>query len=182
MPNDDITMEFDGGDEDDITTGDILEAPKNIKEDTAKMAYLAEKKANETPMDKNIQTQANQKSRLEETDKYQNQNQNQPLSQGVGDGLIGNSTDSTIFAKSPHQQVLDALLEAGSVDKVLADPTPMAVITGYGESAIQYSLRLWVKSENYWDVYFLVTQRVKTIFDEKGVNMTYPHLNVHLDK
>jgi len=39
-----------------------------------------------------------------------------------------------------------------------------------------------VKSPDYWDVYFLVNQRVKTIFDEQGITMTYPHLNVHLDK
>lgn len=147
MPTDDITMEFDSGEDDDITTGDILEALKNIKEDTAKMAYLAEKKANETPMDKNIQTQANQKSRLEETDKYQNQNQNQPLSQGVGDGLIGNSTDSTIFAKSPHQQVLDALHEinysilglGGSIDRGVhkegEKPTSAEIVETQGKSA-----------------------------------------------
>ena len=83
---------------------------------------------------------------------------------------------------SPMQAVLDALLAAGNVDKVLADPAPQAVITGYGESAINYSLRLWVKNEDYWDVYFAVNRRVKEIFDREGVQMTYPHLNVHLDK
>ena len=82
----------------------------------------------------------------------------------------------------PTQKVIDALALAGTVDDVLLDPAPVAVITGYGESAIQYSLRVWVKTENYWDVYFLINQRVKQIFDEQGVTMTYPHLNVHLDK
>jgi len=82
----------------------------------------------------------------------------------------------------PTQQVIDALIQAGTVDKVLLDPVPAAVVTNYGESAIGYSLRLWVKSPDYWDVYFLVNQRVKTIFDEQGITMTYPHLNVHLDK
>ena len=84
--------------------------------------------------------------------------------------------------ETPSQQVLDALIQAGTVEGVLADPAPRAVISAYGESAIQYSLRLWVKNEDYWDVYFLVNQRVKTIFDASGVKMTYPHLNVHLDK
>ncbi|MBQ2927656.1 MAG: mechanosensitive ion channel [Oscillospiraceae bacterium] len=82
----------------------------------------------------------------------------------------------------PTQKVLDALVEAGAVDKVLTDPAPMAVVTSYGESAIAYSLRLWVRNADYWDVYFLVNQRVKTIFDEQGIAMTYPHINVHLDK
>jgi len=83
---------------------------------------------------------------------------------------------------APIQQVLDALVQAGTVDKVLLDPAPMAVVTAYGESAINYSLRLWVDNADYWDVYFAVNQRVKTIFDEHGIAMTYPHLNVHIDK
>jgi len=80
----------------------------------------------------------------------------------------------------PTQQVIDALVTAGTVEKVLSDPAPMAVVSAYGESAIQYSLRLWVKSADYWDVYFQVNQRVKNIFEEQGIAMTYPHLNVHL--
>ena len=82
----------------------------------------------------------------------------------------------------PTQKVIDALVLAGTVDKVLVDPAPVAVVSAYGESAIQYSLRLWVKNADYWDVYFEVNQRVKNIFDQQGIAMTYPHLNVHLDK
>ena len=82
----------------------------------------------------------------------------------------------------PTQKVIDALVLAGTVDDALLEPAPVAVITGYGESAINYSLRIWVKTADYWDVYFQVNQRVKQIFDEQGVAMTYPHLNVHLDK
>ena len=83
---------------------------------------------------------------------------------------------------APTQKVIDALVLAGTVDNALLEPSPMAVITNYGDSAIQYSLRVWVKNPDYWDVYFAVTQRVKNIFDEQGIAMTYPHLNVHLDQ
>ena len=82
---------------------------------------------------------------------------------------------------APTQKVIDALVQAGDVDKVLPDPAPSAVITAYGDSAIAYSLRLWVRNEDYWDVNFAVTQRVKDVFDQQGISMTYPHLNVHLD-
>ena len=71
---------------------------------------------------------------------------------------------------------------AGTVDNALLDPAPAAVVSAYDESAIRYSLRIWVKNPDYWDVYFQVNQRVKNIFDEQGIAMTYPHLNVHLDK
>ena len=83
---------------------------------------------------------------------------------------------------APTQQVIDALVLAGTVDNVLLDPAPMSVITAYGDSAISYSLRLWVKTADYWDVYFQVNQRVKDIFDAQGIEMTYPHLNVHINQ
>jgi len=92
--------------------------------------------------------------------------------------------DVTVSASytMPTQKVIDALVLAGTVDNVLLDPAPVAMVTEYGQSTIQYCLRVWVKSADYWDVYFAVNQRVKTIFDEQGVAMSYPHINVHLDK
>ena len=83
---------------------------------------------------------------------------------------------------APTQKVIDALVLAGTVDNVLLDPAPRAVVTAYGDSAISYSLRLWVKTPDYWDVYFQVNQRVKDIFDQQEIEMTYPHLNVHIAK
>ena len=80
----------------------------------------------------------------------------------------------------PTQKVIDALVQAGTLDNVLLEPAPQAVVTGYGDSAISYSLRVWVKSPDYWDVYFAVNQRVSTVFAEQGIEMTYPHLNVHM--
>jgi len=82
--------------------------------------------------------------------------------------------------ETPTQKVIDALVLAGTVDNALLTPSPAAMILEYGESAINYTLRVWVKSEDYWDVFFLVNQRVKQIFDEQGVYMTYPHLNIHV--
>ena len=83
---------------------------------------------------------------------------------------------------APVQKVIDALVLAGTVDNVLLNPSPFAAVTAYGDSAIQYTLRVWVKNADYWNVFFTVNQNVKKIFDEQGIEMTYPHLNVHLDK
>ena len=82
---------------------------------------------------------------------------------------------------APTQKVIDALVQAGTMDNVLLTPAPSACVSSYGDSAIAYTLRVWVKTEDYWDVYFALTQRVKDVFDEQGIAMTYPHLNVHLD-
>ncbi len=88
------------------------------------------------------------------------------------------SVDQTI----PSQKVIDALVLAGTVDNALLDPPPTAVILGFAQGSIQYSLRLWANTPDYWDVYFLVNQRVKTIFDEQGIPMSFPHMKLHVDK
>ena len=82
----------------------------------------------------------------------------------------------------PSQKVLDALLQAGTVDKVMLDPAPSAVITAYGESTIEYSLRVWTKTEDYWDVFFVINQKVKDTFDAQGIKMAYPHMHVYMEK
>ena len=78
--------------------------------------------------------------------------------------------------------VIAALLEAARDDRVLADPAPAAVLSNYGDSAIGYTVRVWVKTENYWDVHQAITRKIRVVFAEKNIEMTYPHLNVHLDK
>lgn len=92
--------------------------------------------------------------------------------------------DVTVSAsyEVPTQKVIDALLQAGTLDKVLLDPAPFAAVNRYGESAIEYVVRVWTKTEDYWDVNFAVQQNIKNVFDAQGIAMTYPHLNVHLDK
>ena len=83
---------------------------------------------------------------------------------------------------APIADVKTALLEAARVDGVLADPAPFAAVLGYGESAINYTLRVWVAADDYWNVFFTINENVKAEFDKAGVTMTYPHLNVHIDK
>jgi len=78
--------------------------------------------------------------------------------------------------------VLEALREAGAIDTSLTDPVPFAAVKNYGESAIEYMLQVWCKSEDYWTTLFNVNKKIKDVFDAKGIEMTYPHLNVHLDK
>lgn len=83
---------------------------------------------------------------------------------------------------APTQKVIDALALAATVDNALLEPAPFAAVDSYGDNAINYVLRFWTKTEDFWDVYFNVNQRIKDIFDEQGIPMTYPHLNVHFDK
>ena len=78
--------------------------------------------------------------------------------------------------------VLEALQEAGSLPTVLPDKPPFAAVKNYGDSAIEYVLQIWCKSDDYWTTLFDGNKKVKEIFDARGITMTYPHINVHLDK
>ena len=84
---------------------------------------------------------------------------------------------------TPIETVKAALLEAAKHDAVTDTPAaPFAAVSGYGESAIDYTLRVWTTADEYWNVFFDVNERIKAEFDKAGVKMTYPHVNVHIDK
>ena len=83
---------------------------------------------------------------------------------------------------APVEKVLEALREAADVPTALQDPASSAAVLNYKDSAIEYTLFVWCKTEDYWTTQFAVNKQVKAVFDEKGIAMTYPHLNVHLDK
>ena len=82
----------------------------------------------------------------------------------------------------PVEKVLEALKTAGRVSTSLEDNPPFAAVSSYDDSAICYLLQVWCEAGDYWVTTCEVKKRVKAIFDEQGIAMTYPHLNVHLDK
>ena len=83
---------------------------------------------------------------------------------------------------APVELVIAALRQAGQVPTALEEKAPFAAVQNYGDSAIEYILQVWSTAGDYWTTLFAVNEKVKQVFDEKGIAMTYPHLNVHLDK
>ena len=63
---------------------------------------------------------------------------------------------------------------------ILPDPAPQVVLTAYGESSIEYHVRFWANTEDYWDAHFRSLEEIRKAFAEDGVTMTYNHLNVHI--
>ena len=79
------------------------------------------------------------------------------------------------------EDVRKSCLKAVSrVKGVLQDPAPAVVINTYGESAIEYRVRFWTKTGDYWDAHFQSLEEIRRCFDEDGIVMTYNHLNVHI--
>ncbi len=84
---------------------------------------------------------------------------------------------------TPAKQVIDTLVACADRPAVLEVPEkPYAVLVEYGESTVKYALRFWVKTDDYWNTYFAINEEIKTAFDRDGVKMSYPHLNVHVEK
>lgn len=82
---------------------------------------------------------------------------------------------------APVDQVKKAIEEVmGSHALVQATPEPFVRVSKYGESSIEYTVRAWCATDDYWTVYFDLIEQVKTAFDKAGIEMTYPHLNVHV--
>ena len=82
---------------------------------------------------------------------------------------------------APTEVVKAACLEAvAATPNVLTEPAPCAYLTDYGSSAIEYSVRCWAETKDYWDVYYALNENLRTAFAAHGVEMTYDHLNVHV--
>jgi len=65
-------------------------------------------------------------------------------------------------------------------DKVLDDPEPVIRLHELGESSVNFIVRPWSKTSDYWDVYWDVTREVKRRFDEEGVSIPFPQRDVHI--
>ena len=63
---------------------------------------------------------------------------------------------------------------------VLKDPAPMVRVSEHAESSINLVARCFVKNEDYWTVKFDVTEAVKTAFDQNGISIPFPQLDVHI--
>lgn len=82
---------------------------------------------------------------------------------------------------APTDAVKAALHEAVSqFPQILPDPAPEIRLSGYGASGIDYLLRAWTTSGDYWDVYYRLLEAIRPAFARHGVEMPYSQLDVHL--
>lgn len=65
-------------------------------------------------------------------------------------------------------------------EKVLSEPAPMIKLHSLGDSSVNFIVRPWTKTEDYWDVYWDIMREVKLRFDLEGISIPYPQTDVHL--
>ena len=68
----------------------------------------------------------------------------------------------------------------GPHPKALFTPEPCVRVSAYKDSSIEYTVRVWCATEDYWDLYSDLLEQVKEAFDRSGIEMTYNHLNVQM--
>jgi small conductance mechanosensitive channel len=91
------------------------------------------------------------------------------------DLVIGVGYDDDL--KKTHDVLMSILKDH---DKVLQDPAPAVWVSNLGESSVDFNVRPWVKTEDYWGVYSDVLHRAKLALDEAGISIPYPQRDVHL--
>lgn len=84
---------------------------------------------------------------------------------------------------APTEQVKAACLEAvAATPNVLPSPASAVYLTDYGSSAIEYSVRCWTETKDYWNAYFALNENLRDAFAAHNVEMTYDHLNIHISE
>ncbi|WP_425392856.1 mechanosensitive ion channel family protein [Ekhidna sp.] len=92
------------------------------------------------------------------------------LTVGVG---YGDSTEKT-------RETLMELINAD--DRILKDPEPFIAVAELADSSVNFTVRLWVEAGNYWPLKFDMNERIYNKFNEVGLNIPFPQMDVHVHK
>jgi small conductance mechanosensitive channel len=74
--------------------------------------------------------------------------------------------------------ILEAIIK--KEERVLENPATNIAVSELGDSSVNFVVRPWVKTSDYWDVYFDLTEEIKITFDKEGISIPYPQQDVHL--
>jgi len=89
---------------------------------------------------------------------------------GIGYG------DDIRKAKEIMQQIISA------DERVLAEPEPLIAVAELADSSVNFNVRPWVNSGDYWPVRFDLTEKIKIAFDDNGISIPYPQMDLHMIK
>lgn len=93
------------------------------------------------------------------------------------DLVIGISYDSDL--RKAKQILQDMLKNDG---RVLAEPAAVVTVAALADSSVNLNVRPWVNSADYWGVYWDTLEKVKLAFDEQGIGIPFPQMDVHIKK
>lgn len=114
-----------------------------------------------------------------------------PNAKMSGDNIINYSAEETrrvdIVAGVSYSDDLDkvrrVLMDILSADaRILKDPAPTIGVIELADSSVNFAVRPWVKTADYWDVFFATQERIKKTFDAEGIHIPFPQQDVHIHR
>lgn len=107
----------------------------------------------------------------------------------AGGSIVNYSTESTrrvdfVFGIGYDDDLKKAknLLQkiVTSDSRILKDPEPMVVVSELADSSVNFTVRTWVNSGDYWPVHFDTIEKVKLEFDANGISIPFPQTDIHV--
>jgi len=83
-------------------------------------------------------------------------------------------SDDVRKAKSVLKRLVD------SDPRILKEPEPAILVSELADSAVNFSVRVWCKAEDYWGVYFDMHEKVKLEFDKENISIPFPQQDIHV--
>ena len=112
-----------------------------------------------------------------------------PNSKVTGDNITNYSANDTrrvdviagVSYSDDIELVRRVLSEIQAEDeRILKDPAPMIALAELGDSSVNFTVRSWVKTADYWSVFFDMQEKVKKRFDAEGISIPFPQRDVHI--
>ena len=79
-----------------------------------------------------------------------------------------------------HKDILNRILDED--ERILKDPAPVVAVAELADSSVNFNVRPWCATGDYWNVYFDTHEKVKLAFDAEGISIPYPQMDVHQHK
>ncbi len=76
------------------------------------------------------------------------------------------------------KSIINELIEKHEM--ILKDPLPTVRLAKMADSSLNFNVRVWTKTEDYWPVFYDLTEQAKEAFDQNNINIPYPQMDVHL--
>ena len=67
-----------------------------------------------------------------------------------------------------------------SCPTALQDPAPVVYVNELADSSVNFTVRVWSKTEHYWDTHFYLIEQIKLTFDKEGIEIPFPQRDVHI--
>lgn len=78
------------------------------------------------------------------------------------------------------KKAIDNIIEKNN--KILKEPESFVGLVEFGDSSINFVVRVWTETINYWEVYFYINEAIKVQFDKQNIEIPYPQLDIHMNK